>query len=166
VRQQKIDAILDKYFDRLYSYVAFRVSPDRQAAEDITQEVFLAAVKGIGNYAGKGSPWTWLVAIARHKIADYFRAASPRTTLPDDAAEASVPMKDEQQERALLVSLALRRLPEHYARVLESKYIEGLAVAEIARRDGSTESSVESLLTRARQAFEQAFKMVEQTREE
>lgn len=165
MRQQEINAIFDQHFDRLYSYVAFRVAPDRQAAEDITQEALLAALQGIDNYRGNGSLRTWLVSIARHKIADHFRLAAKRTFFPPDVVEPAVSLQNEQQERALLVSLALRRLPDHYAGVLEMKYIDGLSVAEIAQRNGSTQSAVESLLSRARQAFEHAYESVEKTKE-
>lgn len=165
MRRQEINKIFDQHFDRLYSYVAFRVAPDRQAAEDITQEVFLAALQGLDSYRGNGSSWTWFVSIARHKIADHFRSASKRSYIPPDAASPAVFLENEQQERALLVSLAFRRLPENYSGVLESKYIDGLSVAKIARRKGSTESAIESLLSRARQAFEHAYRTVEKTGE-
>ncbi|HYU25878.1 MAG TPA: sigma factor-like helix-turn-helix DNA-binding protein, partial [Thermoanaerobaculia bacterium] len=53
--------------------------------------------------------------------------------------------------------VALDRLPRHYGDVLEWKYIEGAAVNEIAVRLGTTAKAAESLLTRARSAFREAF---------
>jgi RNA polymerase sigma factor (sigma-70 family) len=56
-----------------------------------------------------------------------------------------------------LVHVALDRLPSHYARVLEWKYLEGYTMKEIAGRIDSTSKAVESLLTRARIAFRDAL---------
>jgi DNA-directed RNA polymerase specialized sigma24 family protein len=55
------------------------------------------------------------------------------------------------------VHLVLDALPAHYANALEWKYLEELSVAEIAGRLGLGEKAAESLLTRARAAFRDAF---------
>jgi RNA polymerase sigma-70 factor (ECF subfamily) len=68
---------------------------------------------------------------------------------PDTAAERT--------EAAALVQLTLDYLPGRYGDLLEWKYILGLSVAEIAVRMGSTPKAVESMLTRARDAFREGF---------
>jgi DNA-directed RNA polymerase specialized sigma24 family protein len=56
-----------------------------------------------------------------------------------------------------LVRLTLDQLPARYGDALEWKYVEGLSVKEIAVRLGVGPKAAESLLTRARQAFRDAF---------
>jgi RNA polymerase sigma-70 factor (ECF subfamily) len=63
----------------------------------------------------------------------------------------------ERRDVARLVQITLDALPGRYGDVLEWKYIQGLAVAEIAVRLESTPKAVESMLTRARAAFREGF---------
>ena len=59
------------------------------------------------------------------------------------------------RETTTLVHVALDRLPAHYARALEWKYLEAVPVIEIGRRLELSPKAAESLLTRAREAFRQ-----------
>jgi RNA polymerase sigma factor (sigma-70 family) len=62
-----------------------------------------------------------------------------------------------RREEAEQIAEALARLPEHYESVLRAKYLDGLGVDEIARDRDESAKAVESLLTRARQAFRSAY---------
>jgi RNA polymerase sigma-70 factor, ECF subfamily len=66
----------------------------------------------------------------------------------------------EQRDVARLVQLTLDYLPARYGDVLEWKYIQGLTMQEIAERIGGSAKAVESLLTRAREAFRAGFATV------
>ena len=81
------------------------------------------------------------------------RSALEQVAASDDDPEWLL----ERSETAQLVQATLDRLPGHYGDVLEWKYIEGLAVAEIAARLRSTPKAIESMLTRARAAFRESF---------
>ncbi|HUU59725.1 MAG TPA: sigma-70 family RNA polymerase sigma factor [Phycisphaerae bacterium] len=159
--------ILDRHFDRVYGYVAYRLAPNVEAAGDITQEVFLAAFKNWNGYRGDGSPLTWLQGIARRKVVDHFRAlAAGKARFQADGLElAASPDRTERQERALLTSQAMRSLPADQARLLEAKYLEGLSVRRIARQRGTTEKAVESALGRARRAFRDNFRKLQADKE-
>jgi RNA polymerase sigma-70 factor (ECF subfamily) len=63
----------------------------------------------------------------------------------------------ERQDLARLVQLTLDYLPARYGDVLEWKYLQGLSMREIAERLDTTTKAVESLLTRARDAFRDGF---------
>ena len=63
----------------------------------------------------------------------------------------------EQREQAERVARALAELPEHYEALLRAKYLDEQSVAEIAAEHGETCKAVESLLTRARQAFREVY---------
>lgn len=160
------ERIFEQCFEQVYAYIAYRTAPDRAAAEDITQEVFLAAFRSLEQFRGDCPVLTWLRGIARNKLADHFRAVQMRPSHVDDQLVAQLAADDgglsERQDRALLVSLALRDLPVRYAELLEEKYLEGLAVKEIALRRNLHEKAVESALTRAREAFRQAWQKLQQ----
>ncbi len=63
---------LTQYGDSLYAYALTRV-PSPEVAEDLLQETFLAAMTSMEGYEGRSSPNTWLIAILRKKLIDYYR---------------------------------------------------------------------------------------------
>jgi len=63
---------VDLYSDQLFTWAFYKTS-DKETAEDLVQETFLAAVHSFQKFEGKSEPKTWLLAILRNKIADHFR---------------------------------------------------------------------------------------------
>jgi RNA polymerase sigma-70 factor, ECF subfamily len=64
-------------------------------------------------------------------------------------------------ETSARIARALAALPEHYEAVLRAKYLEQQSVADIAAERRESEKAVESLLTRARQAFRDVYSQEE-----
>ncbi len=167
---RNFEKLFDQHFEDVYSYVAYRVSPDREAAKDLTQDVFLAAFKSWKSYRGDGSALSWLRSIARNKVADHFRKLPARSSLAEiDLDQFAHGFNSSSardcQDRAALVSLIIRQLPHDYAQLLEQKYQEGLSVRQIAQLRKKTEKAVSSGLSRAREAFRKVFEQL-QNREE
>ena len=154
-----LHTVYDRHFDDLYAYVAYRLGGHGEAAGDIVQEVFLAALRRLGEFRPDRPVLVWLRSIARRKVADHFRNIGRRPVgelgdpIACDPGESS-----EAGERALQVSLAMRRLPERYAELLEEKYVDGLSVKQIAEQHGATEKAIESALYRARDALRDAYR--------
>ena len=63
---------VNDYTDELYLWAVNKVS-DVETAKDLVQETFLAAAKKIDSFEGKSSPKTWLFAILKRKIVDFYR---------------------------------------------------------------------------------------------
>jgi RNA polymerase sigma-70 factor, ECF subfamily len=145
------DVLVDRYKNRLMSYLDHRV-PDRHQAEDLVQEAFLRLFRAAadGGYSAEASVSTWLFTIADNCATDHLRASSRRRlTLETDAGKpggngsASVldarpsPAVDpveaavhsESQRRA---DALLNMLPEEQRRVVALKVLGGLTVAEVA----------------------------------
>jgi RNA polymerase sigma-70 factor (ECF subfamily) len=160
-KAQRLEELFQCHFDGVYRYVAYRVAPDLETARDITQEVFVAAFEQLDGYRGDASSLTWLRSIARHKVADHFRAGAGNARQHHEDLEAlrtaSTPAAAAGEAQAVLVSLAMRQLPEHYVEALEEKYIEALSVTEMASKRQMSDKAVESMLSRAREAFRIAF---------
>ena len=129
----------------------------RDAADEVVQDAWLTAVRRIGRFdPARGDFGGWLCGIAANLLRNHFRRARRergRRPLKDDAPVE----KAADRDRAERVARALALLPERYEAVLRSKYLDGRSVAEIAAAGGETAKAVESLLTRARQAFRDAY---------
>ncbi len=167
------DAFRD-FFEGYYPKV-FRFSARRMNdadAEEVTQQVFLAALKGLGQYRGEASLFTWLCQIARFEISARYRQAQrqPVTVAIEDDIELqadlesmfespsqapeSMAMTEQLQS---IVEVILDHLPADYGSILEWKYMEGYSVDEIARRLNTTVTAVQSKLARARDSFRSQY---------
>lgn len=149
----------DRCFGEVYGYVAYRLAPDRDAAQDVTQEVFLAAWQGWGSYRGDGSVLSWLRAIARRKVADHLRVKDRRcdSVEAEGLAYLATSGQARPDEQSLLLAQVMRLLPSEYVELLEEKYLEGLAVRQMAEKRARTEKSIESALSRARDMLRSTF---------
>jgi len=63
---------VDEHGDYLFRYAMLRMR-DRNLAEEIVQETFVAALRSKDSFSGRSSERTWLVGILKHKVIDYFR---------------------------------------------------------------------------------------------
>ena len=66
------DTWVDQHGDYLFRYAMMRLR-DRDLAENLVQETFLAALKGRKSFGGRSSERTWMVGILKHKIIDHYR---------------------------------------------------------------------------------------------
>jgi RNA polymerase sigma-70 factor (ECF subfamily) len=69
---ETIKSWVDLHSEKMYSW-AFYKTKDKESAEDLVQDTFLAAFQSIGKFEGKSDPKTWLYAILNRKIAMHFR---------------------------------------------------------------------------------------------
>jgi RNA polymerase sigma-70 factor (ECF subfamily) len=142
----------------LYAYALWRAGGQCDLADEAVQEAWLTAVRRVRSFdPTQGSFAGWLRGIAANVLRNQLRARLHRRSqslnghLPAPDAERA---RREQAER---VAQALGRLPDHYEAVLRAKYLDGQSVADIAAASGDTPKAVESLLTRARQAFREVY---------
>ena len=126
-----------EYRDRVLGYIRARV-PNPEDAEDLCEDVFLKVLRASESYDDRRSaPGTWIYAITRNTVIDYFRRTRPSEELPEDLAEDDLP-EDELMQAELLDSLAraLERLPEELTDVVVLHYYDRLPMTEIALRLG------------------------------
>jgi RNA polymerase sigma-70 factor (ECF subfamily) len=153
-----------RYSDAVYGYVRRRLIPRVDLADDLVQEVFLAALDGLRTYRAVSSLQAWLLGIARHKVEAHYRtrirAHEPLDDHPDAGPADDSPPIDDVLARGELAARArdiLAQLPEIYAIVLSWRYWESRSVREIANATGRTEKAVERLLARARARFRELW---------
>jgi RNA polymerase sigma-70 factor, ECF subfamily len=139
------DEFVDVYSPKLFAYLRYKL-PTSEDAEDVLNETFGAAVRAIQNFDGRASLLTWLAAIARNKIANYYKAM-PEPSEPEEMAEN---MPAPTVSFSLEFREALDVIPPHIRQALLLRYRQGFSVSEIAELTGRTYKSVESLLSRGR----------------
>jgi RNA polymerase sigma-70 factor, ECF subfamily len=149
----------DRYFDSIHAYVHWKLRQSPERAEELVQESWMIAVRSIRKFdAGRSTFGTWLRGIANNVLRNELRkqGREPLAALDDEAAIPSPPVPPPTDSNEA-VSAVLQTLPEDYRDVLTAKYFDGLAVVEIAATSGRSVKAVESLLTRARDAFRRAW---------
>ena len=147
---------------RVYSYVLVRCGGDITLAEEISQQTFEAAINRRATFDGRSEVVTWLCGIARHKLADHFRALERderrrmrlhvRQIEIDESAAQGASLDD----RAAIADV-LRSLPVAHRAVLAFVVLDGLPVAEAGRLMGRSAAATQSLLHRARESFRRAY---------
>ncbi len=145
------------YVDRIYSLVFNQVDGDRDAAQDIVQETFLAVSKSAGKFRGQSKVYTWLYSIANKKVADFYRRRKREAKYPTVSADSQIDLEAspdagtmDSEEKSQAVQATLSSLPLHYRQVLILKYVEEMPVIEISQVMGRSPKSIEGLLARAR----------------
>lgn len=154
-----MDTFLDLYeraFPDVYSYVASRVG-DRGAAEDVTQEVFVAGARhvALGNDVDVG----WLKTVARNKLIDHWRARArdDRKLALAYSAEPTPTADSGSPPDADRVTQVLADLNPTYRAALVLRHLDGLSVPEVAELLDRSVEATEQVLSRARAAFRSSY---------
>ncbi|RNC83469.1 MAG: sigma-70 family RNA polymerase sigma factor [Winogradskyella sp.] len=161
------------YSDYLFNYTITRVN-DRDTAQDLVQETFLAGLKSMDNFKGEASERTWLVAILKRKIIDYYRKINSnkgkaevrmsynsdtetegdwleeRVADPfDKTAEDTI----ENTELGVAIHDCLGKLPEKQAQVFKMKTLLNYETEAICNELEITASNLWVIIHRARTAM-------------
>lgn len=123
---------------------------DRTAAEDAVQETFLKAYKHMDTFRSQSKERTWLMSIAINTCRDmnrsaWFRHTEKRVT-PEDLSLA-VPAQDED---ALALAEAIRRLPGKHRDVILLYYYQDMTIQEVAEALHAAPSTILKRLNQAR----------------
>ncbi len=134
-----------RYLARVYRYLYTRTGNPADA-EDLTSQVFLAALERLERYRPAGHFAAWLFSIARRKAADHYRASRPETALealPEPAGMGNDPLSQMVQEEDLRrLAAALAGLEADEQELLRLRFAAGLDFKEIARLLGRKTSAV------------------------
>jgi RNA polymerase sigma-70 factor (ECF subfamily) len=150
----------EESFAGLYAYVHWRCGGLREAAEDIVQQTWLTAVRRIRRFQPEqGCFSSWLRGIAANLLRKHFYRDRTRSFQASSQTDCPAPEDRslEVREQAEAIARALAALPERYEAVLRAKYFDQQSVEEIASLWNETPKAVESLLSRARQAFREVY---------
>jgi RNA polymerase sigma-70 factor (ECF subfamily) len=147
--QEAFAQLYEEYFDKIYRYVALKIG-DRMEAEDITQQVFLNAIKAISSFRWRGIPFSaWLFRIAHNQVVDYLRRKTKRPTMPlDESLVASDYDPQLIAGRKLDIERlysAAGKLTPAQQEVISLRFAGELPIAQVAKIMGKSEGAVKAL---------------------
>ena len=143
--------LAERYRERLIR-LAYRLTRDRDEAQDIAQESLVRAYRRLDSFRPEKPFSSWLSAIARNAALDVIRARRA-IVLEPDPDRLSEPSSEElalRDETRSAVNLAITRLPDKYRRVLELHYGSDLLYREIAQVLGVPIGTVKTRLARGK----------------
>lgn len=132
---------------------------DQQLTDDLAQEVFVAAYRGLGRYRAAGSLSGWLLGIARNHVLMHFRALPPRTVVSLDSVLEGIHLKSLEepdfdstleQHRVDALRSCIQSLDPVQRELLIRFYYRSEATEEIARSVGKRPGAIRMLLMRIR----------------
>jgi len=163
---------VNKYGDYLYIYAYSRVQ-SKELSEDLVQETFLSALKGLSSFRGDSTVQTWLTSILRRKIIDHYRKMSTKKetvaskfaspfqyeddneghwilerTPNDWQTNTADPLRQDEFQKILELCLSL--LPDKWKSVFMLKVLEEMRSDEVCKEIGCTASNLWVIIHRAK----------------
>jgi RNA polymerase sigma-70 factor (ECF subfamily) len=150
-KKEAFDALYHRYLRGVYNRVRY-VVPESDI-EDVTQEVFIAALKSLPSFRGDSQFGTWLRTLTNHKVAEFYRKRNrkqepPIASLTEGSGRQEGNSPGVLEER-VLIQRALQKLPENYREVILLRFAEDLQFNEIAAVMDQNLEATKSLFRRA-----------------
>ncbi|HVT89085.1 MAG TPA: RNA polymerase sigma factor [Tepidisphaeraceae bacterium] len=141
--------LVDRHAKALFR-IALSLCGNRTDAEDIVQETFLGAYRGMKNFAERSSVKTWLMQIlTRQSHKAWHKSKNQRDSLPINEQTADDRSASRVEDRMDVMQM-LQSLPQPHREVIVLRHLQGLSYDEMARVLNLPQGTVESRLTRAR----------------
>ena len=163
---QLLDTYQQKVFGTCISFI-----PNKEDAEDVSQEVFIAVFKSIHQFKENSKLATWIYKIATNKCLEFIRKkkAKKRFSFMQNLLGNEIPLDKtsyftevnhpgillENKEKAALIFKAINTLTESQRIIFTLAKIDEKSYQEIVEITGKSLSSVESILFRAKKALQQ-----------
>ena len=151
--------------------LCLRICCNEADAMDLSQEEFIRAWRGLGQYQFGAEFSTWLYRLTRNVCIDFLRAQKRRQTVPlhlnDDEGETELPLPDTAEgpeeravagERRRALAQAMQALSPEHREILTLRVIEDLPYEQIAQILGVRTGTVKSRLARARISLKNILK--------
>ena len=138
-----------RYVTRVYRYIYSRVG-NQADAEDLTAQVFLAALEGLRHYHEQGNFAAWLFTLARHRVTDHWRKRSPISLdeIPDLPMEQDLHEEVSHAEALAQLRTLVGQLSDEEQELLRLRFAAGLRYEQMALVLGRTEAAVKMALYR------------------
>ena len=162
--QEAFTQLYEEHFDKIYRYIVFKIG-NATEAEDMTQQVFLNALKSISSFKWKGVPFSaWLFRIAHNQIVDHLRKKKQSTVPLDESLASSddnLQLVVEQKLDIEQMLLATKQLTEAQREVISLRFAGELPIAQVARTMGKSQGAVKALQHSAIIALRKTLRVTE-----
>lgn len=160
-----LDELYARHGRALLGFLVAHLHDNRALAEEVLQDVMLAAWNHARNFRGESKVRTWLLVIARNRALNVLRRRSPHlvelhedyTTYDEDTSPID---RVQRQMQGQVLRRAIDTLPAHHKEILVLVFYQQLTGAEVAQVLGISEGTVKSRLHRAREALRRALQMM------
>ena len=153
--------VVDIHGPRLY-LLAMSMLGNREDAQDVVQETFVGAFRGLRGFQGRSTVKTWLTRILINNVSNLRRSRHLRKTVPLGEAEeqlgealAELATETGRADVRMDIAAVLSRLPQEHREVIVLREIQSMTYDEIAAALGVPRGTVESRLFRARQKLKE-----------
>jgi RNA polymerase sigma-70 factor (ECF subfamily) len=139
--------LYQRYLDRVFRYLYYRTGL-REDAEDLTEQVFLQAWRGLPKFRWQGKPFqAWLYTLAHNALIDHRRSNPPASSLDDLDHPLQVPDDSIAPELAQfmdtdMLARAVSRLPADQQQVIVLRFVDGHDAERVAKLLGKRLSFV------------------------
>jgi RNA polymerase sigma-70 factor, ECF subfamily len=159
-----LDELYERHGRGILSFLVAQLHDNRQLAEEVLQDVMLAAWENAGNFRGESKVRTWLLVIARNRALNAVRRRSPLLVELDDNLsnyddDTSPLERVQRQFRGQALRKAIDNLPAQHKEILVLVFYQGLSGAEVAQVLGISEGTVKSRLHRAKEALRRLLQL-------
>lgn len=146
--------LYQQYKEDVFRY-AYHLCRDKNIAEDLTSDVFLAVILSFGKFRGESDVKTWLFSITRHKWYEYLRKEKKQQSTGDfleDYCRETLDLEEQYITKEVLhrVDVLLQK-EEERSQIIFWKRVEGYSFLEIANQVGMKENSARVVEYRVRQ---------------
>ena len=146
--QEAFSQLYEEHFDKIYRYISFKIGNTTEA-EDMTQQVFLNALKSISSFKWKGVPFSaWLFRIAHNQIVDHLRKKE-HTAVPLDESLASSgdnpQLIVEQKLDIEQMLVAAKQLTKAQREVISLRFAGEMPIAQVAKTMGKSQGAIKAL---------------------
>ena len=177
--KRAFDLLVLKYQHKIANLVS-RFVHDHSEVQDVTQEAFIKAYRGLKNFRGDSAFYTWLYRIAINTAKNHLASMSRRITDGTDAAEAEQfasatalhDIADPQREMMTdqiseVVKVTIETLPDELKTAITLRELQGMSYEEIAEVMECPIGTVRSRIFRARDAIDQKLRpLIDETERE
>jgi RNA polymerase sigma-70 factor (ECF subfamily) len=151
------EVLAETHRHSLFKY-AYRLSGDKQTAEDLVQDSLLRAWRSFERLQNPAAALGWMKTIVRRENARRFeRIQPPESAMPTEELPAQHAQDDDTSTEAFVLRRALRALPNEYREPLILQVLHGYSQQEIAARLGLSAAGAGTRLFRARQRLRDAL---------
>ncbi|MCF6288437.1 MAG: sigma-70 family RNA polymerase sigma factor [Proteobacteria bacterium] len=158
-KERKFDALIGHLSDDLYRF-AFWLCKDDALAQDLVQETYIRAWKGLDSLRNEKAAKSWIFMILRREFARLFERKVPPISSLDELdfdIEDTKPMRPDDKMEVDIVRNAIMSLDKKYSEPLMLQVVGGFSCDEIAQQLNISKSAVMTQLFRARSKLQTAL---------
>ena len=163
--------LIDRYKNKAFSMLT-RMLKNKMEAEEVLQDCFLKAFKGLNNFKGEAKFSTWFYKIVYNSALSRLSLQKRKTESEMTSIDEHFDLKSdydynisEQNDLSLYINEMVNKLPPNYASVITMFYLESMSCEEISKVMGTSENNVKVMLHRSRTALKEMMIKNDYTRE-